>query len=685
MSQFFSLYRLMVWHLLVFLFLPVMSAQALETVALQFNGRHSFEFAGYYAAKEKGYYREAGLDVKLVEAEQKADVVKSVVTGNTQYGVGTSSLLLAYSAGQPVVVLAVIFQHSPMVLVTEKLHPLQSLHDLDGKKVMIEKQADELLAYLKQEGVAPEKLEVIPGSINPRELIKKKADAISASSIKELFDLDHTRFSYQVYTPRSAGIDFYGDNLFTTETELKAHPQRVEAFRHASLRGWNYAMDHPEEIANLIFTHYSKERSLTFYLFEAKQMAPVLRRDLIEIGTMNPGRWRHIADVYADLKLVPRDTPIEGLLYNIHRFQFNLKWLNIYRVIAIAVMAIISVIIVYIFRINRRLASSMAANSRTAAALAEREKLWRTIINTSPDGITIASLDGVILQVSSRVSTMFGYESVDEIIGSNIFDFFDPAWHARANIMIGELVKGAHTGAVEFLMIRKDGSTLFIEINAEILRDDNGNPRALFFIERDITERKQAEEMLDEYNQKLEALSITDGLTGLANRRHFDETLAQEYSRHARSEAALSLILLDIDYFKAFNDTYGHVKGDDCLRAVAGVIAGCTNRTMDLAARYGGEEFACILPETDLGGAIAIAENIRHSIQALAIPHKGSMVADAVTASLGVTTVRYIAQQSVEDILSQVDALLYLAKSSGRNRIEYNVEQNDAMISKTKM
>jgi diguanylate cyclase (GGDEF)-like protein/PAS domain S-box-containing protein len=519
-----------------------------------------------------------------------------------------------------------------------------------------------------------EKEETLPRVVNPQDLLTGKVDAISASSIQELFELDHARFPSQVYTPRSAGIDFYGDNLFTTEQEAGKHRKRTEAFRDASLHGWRYAMQHTEEIAALVSTQYARKQPLQFLQFQAKQMAPLLRQDQIEIGHINPGRWRHIVDIYTDLGLLGRDANIEGLIYNSFRLHFDRKWFNLYRGMVGTALILFAAIIFYIIRINRRLAKSILDNSTTAAALADREKLWRTIINTSPDGITIAALDGVILQVSSRVATMFGYGATSEIVGRNIFDFIDPAWHTRANLMIGELIKGVTTGAVEFLAIRQDGSQFFIEINAEILRDDNGNPRALFFIERDITERKEAEKLLDEYNQKLEALSITDGLTSLANRRHFDEILKQEYDRHARSGTPLSLILLDIDYFKPFNDTYGHVKGDDCLRAVAGVIAGCTNRTMDLAARYGGEEFACILPMTDSQGAIAIAESIRQSIQALAIPHTGSKVAEVVTASLGVMAVCFLTHQSVVDILSHVDSLLYQAKSSGRNRVVSDCE-----------
>lgn len=183
----------------------------------------------------------------------------------------------------------------------------------------------------------------------------------------------------------------------------------------------------------------------------------------------------------------------------------------------------------------------------------------------------------------------------------------------------------------------------------------------LYNLQIDITEK----------NRELEALCITDGLTGIANRRCFDEILVQEYARHARTGAELSMIMLDVDHFKAFNDNYGHINGDECLRQVAAVIKSCTCRPADLVARYGGEEFACILPETGQGGAVAIGDNIRSSIMALAIPHVGSSVANQVTASLGVVTVNCISDGSAVDVVAKADELLYQAKLKGRNRLEF--------------
>lgn len=169
--------------------------------------------------------------------------------------------------------------------------------------------------------------------------------------------------------------------------------------------------------------------------------------------------------------------------------------------------------------------------------------------------------------------------------------------------------------------------------------------------------------------EQLTRLAITDGLTGLANRRHFDDVLALEYARHARAGAELSLILLDVDHFKLFNDTYGHVSGDDCLRQVARSIDSIIVRSSDLAARYGGEEFVCILPETSQDGAVAIAEKIRQGIMTLALPHSASCAADCVTASLGVVTARCVPGKSVLHIVAQADEQLYAAKSGGRNRV----------------
>jgi len=167
----------------------------------------------------------------------------------------------------------------------------------------------------------------------------------------------------------------------------------------------------------------------------------------------------------------------------------------------------------------------------------------------------------------------------------------------------------------------------------------------------------------------LENLSMHDGLTGIANRRRFDETLARSWRQSLRNGTPLSLIMADIDHFKIFNDTYGHMAGDECLRAVAETLAGALKRPGDLAARYGGEEFAIILEDTSLSGATHLAEAMRQGVQALGLEHRGSNAGSVVTVTLGAATTVPRPGQCPEALLSLSDHKLYEAKIAGRNRV----------------
>lgn len=169
-------------------------------------------------------------------------------------------------------------------------------------------------------------------------------------------------------------------------------------------------------------------------------------------------------------------------------------------------------------------------------------------------------------------------------------------------------------------------------------------------------------------NRELHALANSDGLTGVANRRRFDEVFAQEWRRHCRQSVSLALVLLDIDYFKAYNDAYGHVVGDDCLRQLAVALTRTVERPADLIARYGGEEFAILLPETQLAGALHVAENVRQAIASLHIPHVAAEGRAWVTASMGAAATVPTAHIAPETLVAIADRALYDAKACGRNR-----------------
>jgi len=173
---------------------------------------------------------------------------------------------------------------------------------------------------------------------------------------------------------------------------------------------------------------------------------------------------------------------------------------------------------------------------------------------------------------------------------------------------------------------------------------------------------------LDLANRELQRLSASDGLTGIANRRFFDDHISREWRRAIRNASSLALMMCDVDHFKKFNDTYGHQAGDDCLRRVAGAIATCLERGSDVAARYGGEEFVVVLSETTLGGGLIVAEKIRHAVHALQIPHVASSHG-RVTLSIGLAAVVPERDNDCNNLIAAADRALYQAKSNGRDRV----------------
>ncbi|WP_273671253.1 ABC transporter substrate-binding protein, partial [Janthinobacterium fluminis] len=290
-------------------------AQAAEKVTLQLKWRHQFQFAGYYAAQEQGYYRAAGLDVTLREAVPGSDPVHSVLDGAAQYGVGGSDLLLKRGAGQPLVVLAPIFQHSATALAVRRLDDGSPRRQWAGSRMMIASGDDEIRAYFRARGINLGEVRQVTHSYNFDDLIGGKVDAMTVYLNEAPYVLDRSHIGYDLIAPRQAGIDFYGDNLYTTESELREHPRRVQALRAATLRGWAYAMAHQDEIADLIRARYPDSHSREQLLYEAQHMTALLAQNVTELGHSDPQRWRAIAAAYTTLGMLPADFSLDGFLY----------------------------------------------------------------------------------------------------------------------------------------------------------------------------------------------------------------------------------------------------------------------------------------------------------------------------------------------------------------------------------
>lgn len=330
-------------------------AYALEKVRLQLKWKHQFQFAGYYAAQHLGFYREVGLDVEILEVSPGMDAIDVVLNGGAEYGIGNSGILLKRAEGKPLVVLAVIMQHSPFILLTRQESTLNGLQDLSGKRLMLEPMADEIIAFLNHEGLPLERLEtVVDDTHNLNAFIAGEVDAMDAYITDEPYRLMRQGIPFNVFNPRAAGIEFYGDNLFTTENEIANHPERVRRFREASIRGWRYAMAHPQEIIDLILTRYRSDIDRDLLTFEAQKMQQLMHPELIDIGYMHPDRWHRIGETYASLGMLPDDIPLDGFLYNAKR-PLDLFWFYVIISAALIVLSMAIVINIRFSRLNQQL------------------------------------------------------------------------------------------------------------------------------------------------------------------------------------------------------------------------------------------------------------------------------------------------------------------------------------------
>ena len=221
----------------------------------------------------------------------------------------------------------------------------------------------------------------------------------------------------------------------------------------------------------------------------------------------------------------------------------------------------------------------------------------------------------------------------------------------------------------DYRALTKDGQYIWIRDVVHVVRKENGEVDSLIGFMFDITERKDTEQKLIELQKQLEELSFKDGLTGVFNRRLFDSVMEVEWANAKRNRQPLSLIMLDIDYFKQYNDYYGHIQGDECLKRVANVLACVATRSRDFFARYGGEEFILVLPETDEAAAFKIAERCRNVIFKAQIPHEKSLVSQLLTISIGISTITPTRSDEAIKFIATVDKQLYVAKEKGRNSI----------------
>jgi PAS domain S-box-containing protein len=519
-----------------------MSSLSPEKVVLQLRWKHQFQFAGFYAAVHKGFYEREGLQVEIRELEPDGDAVAAVASGKANFGVGLSSLILNRAAGLPLVVLGPMFQHSPLEALVRADSGISGPRDFVGRRIAFppdrKVELAEILGTVFAEGVSLQKmkLEPFPPGMEFRHLEflwDKGADVVSVYSTefspRQLANLRQQGKDLRLISPRQYGIDFYGDTLFTSEDEVRSHFARSEAFLRASAEGWQYAMQHPEEVADLILNQYSNRLSREELLAEATSMQPLIDADLVAIGHSNPGRWQHIVNTYKALGFLDSKFSLKGFLFSEYHDERELadaRSKNIMLIVLISalVFAGIMLAVTDLFRrqVSRSVEKLRESESRVQGVMdnvREMEKKYRELYEGITDPFVSVAFDGKLREFNSAFCELLGY-SRDEVAVLTYHQLTPPEWHeAEAKIVSDQVLVRGYSDVYEKEYMRKDGMVVPVELKVFLIRDSVGNPVSMWSIVRDISVRKSIEKNLVDAKSAAEKACVAKS-EFLANMSH---------------------------------------------------------------------------------------------------------------------------------------------------------------------
>lgn len=462
------------------------SSYGLEKVKLQLKWLHQFQFAGYYAAAEKGYYADVGLEVEFVEAQPGKSPVQAVIDGEAEYGVATSDIARLRAEGHAVVALAVIFQHSPLALISSEEAGVTTIHDLVGKKVMIQDGSADLISMLKDQQVPTNQIEFVPHELSHQALVENKVQAISGYITNEPISLIDDGIHPIIFNPQSVGIDFYGDALFTMESHIADNPEQVELFREASLQGWDYALEHPEEIIDLILKKYSTRKSKAELTYEAEKSYELIRPDMVALGHMNPKRWAHIAKILKEEGMLSEPVNIDDMLYK-QTAPFPLAPFLQVLGISLACIALLSICTYHQFKLKRELELEIERRKHGDQTLVHREEEYRSLYTDAPLAFIVWDTELRIREWNHEAEKLFGW-TAEEVIGTTANDFLIPESSSdKINEGKAALQKNATHSQINE-NCTKDGRIIWCKWNNVSRRDAHGEVIEFHSIAADVTD-----------------------------------------------------------------------------------------------------------------------------------------------------------------------------------------------------
>ncbi len=748
-----------VW-LAVLLLLPTIAFSADKTpekVIVQLDWIYQFEFAGFIAAKEKGYYREAGLDVELREYQAELDTVGEVMSQRVNYGIHNSSIVIEDGKVVPIVLLATYLQRSPLIFVTSP--EIKQPSDLIGKRIMgttDELKYSSLALLLDHFFVKKSNTNIVEHTFDINDFAKRNVDAMSAFRSNQLFELDNQNIEYNIIDPADFGFYMSAVNLFTSREEALLHPERTQKFISATNLGWRYALEHSDEIVDLIYERYSKKKTKEALTYEVDVIRNMMLLDFYQIGETNEELSIRSLKQLQQNKLLQQDESLGTFMFDdvIRRFGRTVLWTpeelqylekkgeismcvdpnwmpfeaienGKHIGIAADIFAMIDELIPLPIRMVETrswMESIDKGKSRecdifSLASSTPKRDVYMDftssyidlpiVMATKTDKYFIENIEQVKGQ---KIGIVKGYAIAEFLRGSiegiNIIDV-NSITDGLEMVESGELygyvdnlmviassIQKQFTGVLKIsarldekvrlaIATRNDEPLLNSIFEAAVIRINEKDKQAIY--NRWVSVKQEIGfdyfllwkillalivivfgflyqyHKLRKYSDMLEQLSTTDTLTKLHNRLKMDEVLALQYESFSRYGSDCCVIMLDIDYFKKVNDTFGHQTGDQVLIEFAGVLKQHV-RSTDYVGRWGGEEFLIVCPNIGLTETEKVAQKLLDKINEYSFAHGNNM-----SASFGVCC--FQKGLTINKVIEKVDDALYQSKQRGRGRI----------------
>lgn len=631
--------------LILFMLFTISFSNEKKEITLQLNWLNQFQFAGYYVAKEKGFYKDVGLNVTINELKNKKELSNIIKEGKADFAIGRSSLLINKINGDDIVALGAIFQHSPLMLLTTNEN-IKSIKDFKNKKIMINPDTEftaSIMAMLNSNGIYKEDLNIVEHTFNLEDLINKKVDLMACYISNEPIKLQERNVPYKIFYPKDYGFDFYSDILFTSSKFINENPISTKNFYEATLKGWDYAIKNKTETAELIFEKYNTQnKSLINLIKEADILEKlILNKDTKELGYLDKNKLEKILDVFKILGLTKGEINLDNFIYeNNHKkkiiFEIAYEQRNII-ILFIIFINIIFILTIFFFK-----------------KIQNKRRLLDAVINTSDD--LIYYKDHNLQYIGcNKAFEKFAKKHKNEIIGKDDFEIFENRF---AKVFRDNDLKVLKTKnmSIDEEWLEIDNKLLLFQSKKRPLKC-MGTNIGILGVSRDITS-------LYEIQKKLEDQAIIDELTKAYNRKLFNERVKEKIDMYKRYESYFCIALFDIDDFKKVNDTYGHDIGDKVLIEVCKIIKNNIRNT-DMLFRIGGEEFIVLYPKTYLEDTILLLEKIKEKIKQTEIIKN-----HPITISIGVTKIQK--SDTEQSLFKRVDELMYKSKNGGKDRITFD-------------